>query len=183
MPRLIPRLGFTRFEADEHYQQALTHYAKRKVNDAILAMELAIELLPTNAEYYAARGFFYLEDGVDKKAAADFEKALELYPYEMMAHYGRGIIAYKAKNWDEAQAHFTDAYRANPERPETLYYLALTHHHKGENAPALATMQKAQVLFEANGDKRKSQTGRWVKQLLKLVKQEQLPPGKTRGEK
>ena len=183
MPRLTQRLGFTRFEADEHYQQALTHYAKRKVNDAILSMELAIELLPTNAEYYAARGFFYLEDGVDKKAAVDFEKALQLHPYEMMAHYGQGIIAYKAKKWDEAQEHFVNAYHANPERPETLYYLALTHHHKGENSPALAYMQQAQVLFEAGGDKRKSQTGRWVKQLLKLVKQEQLPPGKTKGKK
>jgi tetratricopeptide (TPR) repeat protein len=177
MPRLTQRLGFTRYEADEYYREALQHYGKRKVNDAILSMERAIELLPTNAEYYAARGFFYLEDGIDKKAAVDFEKALELYSYEMMAHYGLGMIAYKAKKWDEAQEHFTNAYRANPERPETLYYLALSHHHKGENTPALAYMQQAEVLFEANEDKRKSQTGRWVRQLQKLAKQARLPEG------
>jgi tetratricopeptide (TPR) repeat protein len=178
MPRLTQRLGFTRYEADEYYREALDNYSKRKVNDAILSMERAIELLPTNAEYYATRGFFYLEDGIDKKAAADFEKALELYPYEMMAHYGLGMIAYKAKKWDEAQEHFTNAYRANPERPETLYYLALSHHHKGENTPALAYMQQAEALFEANEDRRKSQTGRWVRQLQKLVKQARLPEGK-----
>ena len=178
MPRLTQRLGFTRFEADEHYQQALEHYGKRNINDAILAIELAIELLPTNAEYYAARGFFYLEDGVDQKAAADFEKALQRYPYEMLAHYGLGMIAYNAKHWDEAQRHFADAYRARPDRPETLYYLALAHHHKGENGPALAYMRQAEAIFEANEDKRKSQTSRWVKQLQKVVKQEQLPRGK-----
>ena len=169
MARLGQRLGFTRFEADEYYKKAITAYNKRNVEEAILNMEHAIELLPTNAEYYSARGFFYLQDSIDNKAQADFEAALKLYPYEMMAHYGRGIIAYKQKNWDEAVAHFTDAYHCDPKRAETHYYLALTHHHKYENQQALAYMNMAVAGFDAKGDKRKRQAERWVKTLTDLI--------------
>ncbi|MBK8029585.1 MAG: tetratricopeptide repeat protein [Chloroflexi bacterium] len=53
----------------------------------------------------------------------------------MLAHYGRGAIAYKRKKWDEALEHFTKAYHAKTDRPETLYYLALTHY-QAANMPA-----------------------------------------------
>jgi beta-barrel assembly-enhancing protease len=171
MARFAQRLGLTRFEADEYYKQALEAYSKKKLNEAILAMEQAMEWLPNNAEYYAARGFFYLEDGVVPKAEEDFEKALQIYPYETIAHYGRGIIAYKSKNWDEALAHFTDAYRSNPERPETLYYLGLVHHHKRENEQALIYMEQAQAIFIEAGDKRKTDAGKWVREMKKIIKQ------------
>ncbi len=176
MTRLVQRLGLTRYEADEYYKQALAAYQKRHLDEAILAMERAIELLPTNAEYYAARGFFYLEDGVKDKAGEDFEAALRHYPYETLAHYGRGVIAYASKNWDEALAHFTDAYRSRPERPETLYYLALTYHHKGQNAQALGLMQQANAHFEQADDKRKADSGRWLRELEKQVAQQQQAP-------
>lgn len=182
MARLVQRLGLTRYEADEYYKQALQAYDKRQLGEAILKMDEAIKLLPNHAEYYAARGFFYLEDGVRDKAQADFETALKLYPYEMLAHYGRGMIAYQSKNWDEALAHFTDAYRSNPERPETLYYLALCYHRKGANVLALTTMQQAQTRFEKTNDKRKGDAGRWVRTFQKLVEQEQTHQALPSGE-
>lgn len=173
MARLTQRLGLTRFEADEYYKKAIIAYNKRDVNEAIINMEHAIELLPNNAEYYSARGFFYLQDNITQKAQADFEAALKIYPYEMMAHYGRGVIAYNSKNWDEALAHFNDAYRSDPKRPETLYYLALTYHRKSANSQALAFMRTADAGFDANKDKRKRNTERWIKTLESLVEQGQ----------
>jgi len=172
MARLAQRIGLTRYEADEHYREALAAYNKKDMDAAILAMEQAIELLPRNAEYYAARGFFYLEDGIIDEAADDFEHALALYPYETLAHYGRGVIAYQSKNWEEALAHFTDAYRADPNRPETLYYLGLVQHRRGENAKALPFMEKAQEFFTANNDRRRIDAGKWVRQIDKLQKDE-----------
>ncbi len=170
MARLVQRLGLTRYEADEYYKQALSAYTNRKLDEAILAMEQAIELLPNHAEYYAARGFFYLEDGVTVKAAEDFERALHIFAYEPLAHYGRGVIAYASKNWDEALAHFLDAYRSDPERAEFLYYLALAYHRTRQNREALFYMQLAQEKLEAKNDKRRTDAGRWVRQLEKLVK-------------
>src|SRR5215467_7517850 len=109
MARITQRLGFSRFEADEYYQQALDSYRKEKPDTAILQLNDAIALLPNRAEYYAARGFFYLGEDDKDKAIPDFEKALKLNKLEMLAHFGRGMIAYKDKNWDEALAHFGDA--------------------------------------------------------------------------
>lgn len=175
MARLTQRLGFTRYEADEYYKQALDAYVKRRFDDAILTMDKAIERLPTRSEYYAARGFFYLEDGVKDKALADFEKALKLYRYEMLAHYGRGLVAYEDRNWDEALAHFSDAYRANPKRPETLYYLALVYHRKGNNEAARQLMEQAQAAFEAANDRRKGDAARWLKELQKQLESKAKP--------
>jgi tetratricopeptide (TPR) repeat protein len=169
MPAINQRLGLTRYEADEYYKRALEAYKKHNFDEAIDSMNYAIELLPTKAEYFAARGFFQLEDGSPDLAQADFTEALKRYPYEMLAHYGRGTIAYKNKAWDEAMEHFTHAYHCNPERGETLYYLALTYLQKGETAAALNVMARAQAAFEKVGDKRKSQADRVVKDLGRLV--------------
>lgn len=174
MAKLNQRLGLTRYEADEYYKKALDAYNRHKIEEAILAMDEAIKLLPNNPEYLAARGFFYLEDGVDDKAQIDFQQAIKIYPYEMLAHYGRGVIAYKAKNWDEALAHFTNAYKANAKRPETLYYLALTYHRKNQNGLAFRFMQQANSAFESVDKKRAENAQKWVKSLEKLA--DEKPP-------
>ncbi|RMG70128.1 MAG: tetratricopeptide repeat protein [Chloroflexi bacterium] len=157
------RLGLTRYDADEHYKKALVLYQARELDKAIIEIGYAIELLPGNAEYYAARGFFFLEDGIDKEAKQNFEQALERYPYEMLAHYGLGMLAYKAKKWQEAITHFTQAYHADPERAETLYYLALAYHHDMKNALALSYMQQAASRFDDQQRKRNAE--KWIKEL------------------
>jgi tetratricopeptide (TPR) repeat protein len=178
--RLAQRFGLTRYDADEYYKEAINAYNNRKLDEAILAMEQAIDLLPNYAEYYAARGFFYLEDGVDNKASADFEEALKRYPYEALAHYGRGVIAYKSKNWDEALAHFNDAYRADPDRAETLYYLAVTLHRQAENQKALPYIQRAAEMLETAKDRRRADAVKWLRQIERLVQHNQLAPGQDR---
>ncbi len=170
MARLTQRLGLTRFEADEYYKEALQHFEKRDIEQAILTMDEAIKMLPDNAEYHAARGFFYLQDGIDNKANADFEKALQIYPYEMLAHYGRGVIAYRTRSWEEAVNHFLQAYRIDQHRAETLYYLALSYHRLGNNPLALSFMQQADTRFDELGNRgNKRNADRWVKALNRLV--------------
>jgi tetratricopeptide (TPR) repeat protein len=172
MARFTQRLGLTRFDADENYKAALEAYRKRQLDEAIIKMGDAIELLPTRAEYYAARGFFYLEDGENKKAQEDFQKALKIYPLEMLANYGRGVIAFNDKNWDEALAHFKDAFKSDPKRAETLYYLALTYHRKIDNPQALAYMEQAAAAFEKTGDKRKGDAQKWLREFQRLLDQQ-----------
>ena len=111
----------------------------------------------------------YLEDGVTQSAIDDFETALRLFPHEMLAHYGLGIIAYKDQDWDEALQAFTAAYYADQQRPETLYYLALTYYHKRDLASAANLMKLANDRFEATNDKRKSDSGKWLRELGKLA--------------
>ena len=69
---------------------------------------MAIELLPTQAEYHATLGYFLLEDKDAIGAKGAFARALELHPYEMLANYGQGMIAYRNKDWQKAAACFTN---------------------------------------------------------------------------
>ncbi|MDX2139984.1 MAG: tetratricopeptide repeat protein [Chloroflexota bacterium] len=172
MPSFNQRMGFSRYEADEYYRRALDAFKKRDFDAAIDAMNDAIELVPRKAEYVAARGFMYLEDGEQKKALEDFHSALVINRYEMLAHYGRGMIAYKDQNWDEALAHFKDAYYADQQRPETLYYLGLVYIHKSDLANAINFLERARQAFEAGGDKRRGDAERWLKDIQRTAQRQ-----------
>lgn len=169
MPPINQRLGFTRFEADEYYKQALDAYKKGDLDNAVDAMKNAIKAMPRKAEYYAARGMMYLDDGVTQSAREDFDTAIKLFSHEMLAHYGHGILDFKDQNWDEALQHFTTAYYADQQRPETLYYLALTYYHKRDFASAANLMKLAYDRFEALNDKRKADAGKWLRELAKMA--------------
>lgn len=161
--------GLSRYDADEFYRKGIEAYRKNNLEEALIQLGHAIQLVPKNSEYLAARGFVYLEHGLNEEATTDFENAIKLYRFEMLAHYGRGIMAYRDKNWDEALAHFTDAWAARPERAETLYYLALTNHRKGNHVKALGWMQQAVNEFAKTDDKRKRDAERWLRELQKLA--------------
>ncbi len=169
MSELTKRLGLSRYDADVEYKLSIQHYLKRQLTDAILAVERAIALLPTNPEYLAARGFYYLEDGAEKEAKRDFEAALKIFAHEVLAHIGLGILAYRNSKWDVALEHFTQAYRADPKRAETCYYLALCYHRQLQNKEALDYMTKAVALMEKSNDKRKTDAQKWVKQFEKMI--------------
>lgn len=168
MAQFTRRLGAARYEADEYYQLALEAFRKRSYDTAINDMNNAIALQPRRAEFYAARGLFYLEDGIDDKAQADFQQALRLYPQEMLAHYGRGVIAYKSGNMDEALAHFSDAYKSDPNRPETLYYLALIYHRQKQQETAKRLMEVGLNALPPE-DKRRSDFQKWVREFDRLI--------------
>jgi Flp pilus assembly protein TadD len=185
MPKLTQRLGLPRFEADEHYKLALEAFDKDDYDQAIDHLNKAIDLLPSNPEYWAARGYIYLRDDVRDKAEADLDMALKLHEFEMLAHYARGMIAYRDKNWEDAETFFSRALAVEPERPEILYYLALVYHRQKNNAAALPLMQKALDRFEATGDKRRSDARQWVREFEKQLKLTNpagaLPPAPAAG--
>lgn len=164
MAKITQRLGLPRYEADEYYKRALAAFDKGDYDQAIDNLDKAIDVLPTRSEYYAARGYVFLNDGVKEKAEADFEEALKLHEFEMLAHYGRGVLAYKDRNWEDAETAFSRALAVDPERAETLYYLALVFHRQRKNEQALRLMQKAQELFESAGDKRRTDARQWVRE-------------------
>jgi len=173
MAFLRTRLGITRLEADEHYQKALGFYRKNNLDQAVLHMNAAVELYPNRAEYYAARGLFRLQDGLPHEAKADFDEALKRNPYEMLANYGAGVIAYQQEQFEAALESFNKAWAAQPQRPETLYYLALTQHRLRENAQALYWMQQAAARYAAIDDREarrhKRDADQWLAEFEKLL--------------
>lgn len=173
MSFLSKRLGLTRYEADEYYQLALDAYNRKKFDDAHENLGYAIELLPHRAEFYAARGFFHLEDGEPDEAREDFEEALKRNQYEMLAHYGLGILAYQDSEWDEAIERFRRARAADMNRPESAYYLALAYHRKRDNLNAEREMRAAVALFaRINDGKRARYAERWLGEIEKLAQEQ-----------
>ncbi|NJR12852.1 tetratricopeptide repeat protein, partial [bacterium] len=143
-----PGLGRHPYEADEAYKAALDLYSKKDMEEALNHIAQALKLHPYHAEYHATQGFFYLEHGARDKAAAAFAEALKHNQYEMMAHYGLGVLAYKTQDWPTAVQHFNLAHMIAPNRAETLYYLALAQRQSGQTPAALTSMQKALALYD-----------------------------------
>ncbi len=177
MAKLGARFGITRYEADEFYRIALDFYRKRNLEDALHNIGYALNLLPYNAEYHAAKGFFHLEDGDVEQAAEAFDVALKRHPYEMLANYGKGVIAYRDRDYQGALISFTNAWAMLPDRAETLYYLALTHHRLKDNRKALDWMRQAQMALDKLDDKKRSRdAARWVAELEKQIAKENVLP-------
>lgn len=166
---LAQLFGVSRYDADVLYRAGLEAYQKRNFDQAIDSLNKAIVMFPKQSEYYAARGLVYLQDGVEEQAREDFEQALRLYNLELLAHYGLGVLAYRHRRWEEAEASFQQACFIEPERAEVLYYLALSHHRQQQNTTALDYMQQAQRLLEQANDKRRTDAARWVKELQKIA--------------
>ncbi|MGJ3240402.1 MAG: tetratricopeptide repeat protein [Anaerolineae bacterium] len=175
MARFGARLGLTRYEADEYYHLALGHYDKRNLDEAVLNINQAIAMYPQRAEYYAARGYFRLQDGLPNEAEPDFDQALILNPYEILANYGKGVIAYNQQNYETARQYFTHAWAADNQRPEILYYLALVHHRQRENIQAKQWMSQAADRYEQQAEhdrdarKRMRDAEKWLREFDKLI--------------
>jgi Tfp pilus assembly protein PilF len=170
MPSITQRLGVQRYEADQIYKEALLAVQKHDRKTAITKLNEAIRLLPTNAEYWAARGLMYYEEGTDDLAKADFERALKSYKHEMLAHYGLGLIALRDDLPDQALKHLEEAFKLDPQRPETHFALALAHDKAGRHADAVTWMERAHDRFDALGDKRKNDASRWLATLRRKAR-------------
>ena len=169
MTRLAQWLGIKRYQADERYRAALHAFAERDLSSAQATLNDALDMLPGHAEYHAAQGFFAQSDKAYDRAESSYARALQLNPYEMLANYGRGMAAYRAKQWQLAAERFSTALAADPKRAETLYYLAMTQHRLGDNAEALNFMAAAAERFAKCDDQRERHCHSWMREFEKLV--------------
>lgn len=168
--RILSRyFGAARYRADEHYRAALSAYSKRDMKTATARINASIEVLPTHAEYHAALGYFLLESKDRLAAKQAFERALKLYPYEMLANYGLGMIAYRDKDWHSAEARFTDSLAAQPDRAETHFYLAMVSHRLGRNYEAKRRMTAAAEFFAKAEDQRLRHCHAWIREFERLI--------------
>ena len=169
MTSLRQRLGLSRFQADEHYTASLRAFKGRDLRTALAEIESAIDLLPGHAEYHSARGLYLLDVKKAKQGEQAFERALGRQPYEMLANYGLGMLAYRKKDWRAAEVLFRKALAAQPERAETQYYLGMVSHRLGRNAEAWRWMNGAGAAFARLADNRESHCRAWKAEFQKLL--------------
>jgi len=73
-------------------------------------------------------------------------------------------MAFERKKWEEAIAHFSDAVKVAPGRPEAWYYRAVSYYNSGEPEKARADMRVAARWF-TDDDPRAGGARSWLKAL------------------
>jgi len=175
------RFGLTRDQGDAYYRRGLQVHESGDLENAIIDLSEAIHYDRGYAEYYSTRGLFHIEDENIEAAEIDLNYALKLSKRQWLAHYGLGIIAFNNGDYDEATKHFTEASVIRADRPEVWYYRAIAEHNQGDDALAIADMERAEQLFPKD-DKRRRDATAWVKELKKNAAQApkpSAPPLKT----
>ncbi|MCD4686075.1 MAG: tetratricopeptide repeat protein [Anaerolineae bacterium] len=147
---------------ERHYERGLYHYTRKKYDLALTDLDNALERDPRNPEYYTARGLVLLQGGYEDEAEEDFAYGLKLDPTQWLAHYGRGLRAFKAKQYQAAIDHFSRAQHIAPTRAEVYYHRAVAFYEMGNLAQAHMDMEFAVQQFE-NHRKRRSQAKKWLK--------------------
>lgn len=160
-PSLFGLIGKQLSLAERYYERGLHYYEKNKLDLALADLDAAVLEAPKNAEFLAARGFILLQSARLDDAEEDFILSLELDPKQWLAHYGRGIHAFDAADYDKAVDCFSRAQLIESKRPEIYFYRAVALHQLGRSDEAIRDMTYAQSLF-VTGDKRIEQAKKWL---------------------
>ena len=108
--------------AYDAHDKAMELASKGEMKPALDKINEAIRLLPREAMFYALRGRIYQDQKETEKAAADFEKAVELYPEMFKYRLYNGLNALRLNNLDKARENLT---KANETVPTSIAFLRL----------------------------------------------------------
>ncbi|KMQ74128.1 M48 family metalloprotease [Marinobacter subterrani] len=108
--------------AYDAHDKALELAAKDKLDAALDKVNEAIRLLPREAMFYSLRGRIYQGLKQEEKAAADFEKAVGLYPEMFTYRLYNGLNALQLNNLAKARENLI---KANQTVPTSIAFLRL----------------------------------------------------------
>ncbi len=91
------------------YKAGTDFVESQKFNDAIVQFTAALELEPSNSDYYLARGSAYMEISKFQEAKTDFEKAIVFAPKNSDAYVSLGAACNKMGQFEEALKHLNRA--------------------------------------------------------------------------
>ena len=97
--------------------QADAHLDSDDVADALVALDLAVQVDDTHAETYARRAAVHMRSGRARRALADASRALELEPRHLSALRLKGAALRGARRYEEAIAAYEAALHVHPWAP------------------------------------------------------------------
>jgi tetratricopeptide (TPR) repeat protein len=147
--------------ADRYYERGLHHFTKDKPDLALADLDAAIEHLPQRAEYYIARGIVLLQSGSPEEAEENFAYGLSLDPTQWLAHYGRGMRAFRESEYEQAINLFSRAQHIAPDRAEIYFYRAVALYQAGQQDQAQRDMEFVLQLWPRT-DKRRALADQWL---------------------
>jgi tetratricopeptide (TPR) repeat protein len=112
-------------DASAHYGLGKLLHTLLRNDEAQPELRRSIELQPQQTESYYELGSIELELQHNEPAAALFQKVLDRNPKHGGALTGMGMIAYRAKEYSQAETYLKSAALAAPEYPPAHFYYGM----------------------------------------------------------
>jgi len=121
---LVNMAGMTQQQRDNMHAEFSAN-GKRKLLEgnatgAILDLTVAIEANPNVADTFVYRGEAYMQVADYTRAMADFDRAIELDPRHVVAHYDRAMLNMRLENLEPALIDLNIALESNLARPSDI---------------------------------------------------------------
>ncbi len=142
--RILDQGGLTPSrEAITRYYRAYSFGETGKRREAIADLNIAIELDPTDADYFDLRGRNHRRIGEIDKAISDYSSAVEIDPKNHSSWNGLGFIYEKRHELDRALAAYEKAVEAKPDFDIGHRNIGDVHAALGQFTQAIAAYNKA----------------------------------------
>jgi TolB-like protein/Flp pilus assembly protein TadD len=153
----VTQLGYKSLELDPKFALAYYWLGESSLSDkqmsgyirpfyldtALFFFNIALELDPTLAEAYSARGIYYNEKDQRQKAIIDLEKAISLSPNNSMGYLGLGLIYLEHHDYINALINLKKAEKL--ERAENV--LAFIYFRLWMTYLSVGDLQKAELYY------------------------------------
>lgn len=133
-------------DATAHFGLGRVLEAEQRSADAKAEFERSIQLQPLQTESYYELGQLELQVQHDVRAAPLFEKVLARDPNHGGALTGMGIIAFRSKNYAQAEQYLARAEKAAPNYQPAHYYRGLALARLGQKDESQRELQSAAAL-------------------------------------
>lgn len=129
-----------------YINRGLAYWEKGEYGKALVDLNRAVELEPTDFKAYNNRGLVLTDAGQPDKAIADFDRAIALFSNDPSAYYNRGNAYRKLGESDLAVADFSIAISMNPDDMKARNNRGLVFQERGDLERALAEYNDALAL-------------------------------------
>jgi tetratricopeptide (TPR) repeat protein len=133
-------------DASAHFGLGKALEAEQRCAEAKAEFERSIQLQPVQTESYYELGQLELEVQHDAQAAPFFEKVLARDANHGGALTGMGIIAFRSKNYAQAEQYLARAEKAAPDYQPAHYYRGLVLARLGQKDESQRELQVAAAL-------------------------------------
>ena len=117
-----------------------------KIQDAVIANQKVLEILPNDAEAHYNLGNTLKELGRLEEAEASYKKAIAIKPNFAEAHYNLGITLQELGRFEEAEMSYQKAIEIKPDYVEAHYNLGIILKELGRLEEAETSYKKAIAL-------------------------------------
>jgi len=128
------------------FERGLTSLEAHRLDEAIEAFSLTIEIIPHDFEAYNNRGVAWFLKGGRDKAIEDFTKAIAINSNLAQAYCNRGTLWFHKAQYDLAIEDSTEALKINPLFFQAYCTRGAAWTQKGAYAQAIQDYEKAQQL-------------------------------------